>query len=256
MVAGASGTRSEFNGDFAWSDYVVQKGYAYASQNKGVLNLRIASLASATPPNDARLPAQSRLEDLGQLLRQRPGSALRPLARSSWARPPDWRGAGVEARYGRAPRFTYAVGTSNGGYQVRRAVELFPDLFDGGVDWEGTEVDRARSEPADRPAARDPQLHRTTRPPASTRTARRRRTSAAAGYPPDLVAATTSRCGPLLGASSGRSPSASGRSASTRPTTLTVRGPGTYNYYARLSAVGRRRAGGELRDHRATSSAR
>src|SRR6185503_4358598 len=41
VVAGASGTRSEFNGDFAWSDYVVQKGYAYASQNKGVLNLRL-----------------------------------------------------------------------------------------------------------------------------------------------------------------------------------------------------------------------
>ena len=39
VVAGASGTRSEFNRDFAWSDYVVQKGYAYASQNKGVLNL-------------------------------------------------------------------------------------------------------------------------------------------------------------------------------------------------------------------------
>ena len=35
------GTRSEFNGDFAWSDYVLQKGYAYASQNKGVLNLRV-----------------------------------------------------------------------------------------------------------------------------------------------------------------------------------------------------------------------
>ena len=39
VVAGASGTRSEFNGDFAWSDYVVQKGYAYVSQNKGILNL-------------------------------------------------------------------------------------------------------------------------------------------------------------------------------------------------------------------------
>ncbi|HME91249.1 MAG TPA: hypothetical protein VKE49_07485, partial [Myxococcaceae bacterium] len=42
VVAGASGTRSEFNGDFAWSDFVVQKGYAYASQNKGVLNLYIS----------------------------------------------------------------------------------------------------------------------------------------------------------------------------------------------------------------------
>ena len=45
VVAGASGTRSEFNGDFAWSDYVLQKGYAYASQNKGVLNLQFSTAA-------------------------------------------------------------------------------------------------------------------------------------------------------------------------------------------------------------------
>jgi hypothetical protein len=43
VVAGASGTRSEFNGDFAWSDYVVQKGYAYASQNKGTLNFQLTT---------------------------------------------------------------------------------------------------------------------------------------------------------------------------------------------------------------------
>ena len=41
VVAGASGTRSEFNGDFAWSDFVLQKGFAYASQNKGVLNAQL-----------------------------------------------------------------------------------------------------------------------------------------------------------------------------------------------------------------------
>src|SRR5438552_18669205 len=52
VVAGASGTRSEFNGDFAWSDYVVQKSYAYASQNKGVLNLFVVTANSATPPAD------------------------------------------------------------------------------------------------------------------------------------------------------------------------------------------------------------
>ncbi len=39
VVAGAPGTRSEFSSDFAWSDYVVQKGYAYVSQNKGSLIL-------------------------------------------------------------------------------------------------------------------------------------------------------------------------------------------------------------------------
>src|SRR5216110_3384385 len=52
VVAGASGTRSEHNGDFAWSDFVVQRGYAYASQNKGVLNLFVVSLTSVTPPAD------------------------------------------------------------------------------------------------------------------------------------------------------------------------------------------------------------
>src|SRR6266481_3607452 len=63
VVAGASGTRSEFNGDFAWSDYVLQKGYAYASQNKGVLNLKITSLSSPTPPtaNSCRLNPSSQI---------------------------------------------------------------------------------------------------------------------------------------------------------------------------------------------------
>src|SRR3989441_3644859 len=56
VVAGASGTRSEFNGDFAWSDYVVQKGYAYASQNKGVMNLR---LTTAADPLGCRLNPSS-----------------------------------------------------------------------------------------------------------------------------------------------------------------------------------------------------
>src|SRR6266568_6214757 len=59
VMAGASGTRSEYNGDFAWSDYVLQKGYAYASQNKGVLNLKIVNIGSPTPP--ANDPAPCRL---------------------------------------------------------------------------------------------------------------------------------------------------------------------------------------------------
>src|SRR5258708_7237920 len=138
VVAGASGTRSEFNGDFAWSDYVVQQGYAYASQNKGVLNLQVTSLTGAGGPSDCRLNPASPVyvhfydDDPGQqFTRWRHYMvAAAKLARQ-----------GAEARYGHPPRFTYAVGTSNGGYQVRRAIETAPELFDGGVDWEGTFVD-------------------------------------------------------------------------------------------------------------------
>ena len=135
VVAGASGTRSEFNGDFAWSDYVVQQGYAYASQNKGVLNLK---LSDAADPLACRLnPASPTYvhffdNDPGQeFTRWRDFMVLASKLAHR----------GAAANYGKAPRYTYAVGTSNGAYQVRRAVETAPEWFDGGVDWEGTFVD-------------------------------------------------------------------------------------------------------------------
>ena len=45
VVAGAPSQRSEFTNDYGWSDYVVQKGYAFASQNKGVLNFYVTTSA-------------------------------------------------------------------------------------------------------------------------------------------------------------------------------------------------------------------
>src|SRR5256885_9389109 len=140
VVAGASGTRSEFNGDFAWSDYVLQKGYAYASQNKGVLNLAIVSLASPTPPD----ATSCRLNPASQIwVRFFDDDPAKPFTQWTQYMLEDARLArpAVHANYHRQPRFTYAVGTSNGGYQVRRAVEEAPELFDGGVDWEGTFID-------------------------------------------------------------------------------------------------------------------
>src|SRR6267378_3603160 len=142
VVAGASGTRSEFNGDFAWNDYVVQQGYAYASQNKGVLNLFIVSLGSATPPPD---PLACRLNPAsGVWVHFYDNDPAQPFTR--WTeymiKAAQLARDGVKAGYGQPPRHTYAVGTSNGGYQVRRAIESAPQLFDGGVDWEGTFVDQ------------------------------------------------------------------------------------------------------------------
>jgi hypothetical protein len=186
VVAGPSGTRSEFNGDFAWSDYVVQKGYAYASQNKGMLNLQ---LTTADDPLVCRLnPGPG----AGLLLRYFVNEAGQSYTR--WqefiVRAAKVARVGVKAHYGHWPRHTYAVGTSNGGYQVRRAVETAPELFDGGVDWEGTYVDE-----------RDPNIL-TDLPPtvlnwpdyvasgySANSTAAKN--IMAAGYPPDIVNSTT-----------------------------------------------------------------
>jgi hypothetical protein len=140
VVAGSSGTRSEFNGDFAWSDYVVQKGYAYVSQNKGILNFRVASFNSPTPPNPlaCRLnPASSIWVDFYANDPATPFTRWTPFMIEATRI-----GANaISVYYGSRPRRTYAVGTSNGGYQVRRALETAPQLYDGGIDWEGTYVD-------------------------------------------------------------------------------------------------------------------
>jgi hypothetical protein len=228
VVAGASGTRSEFNGDFAWSDYVVQKGYAYASQNKGVLNLYL------TTPTD---PLACRLNPLStQWVHFYDNDPGQPFTR--------WREFILEAarlarealkhHYGRLPRFTYAVGTSNGGYQVRRALETAPDLFDGGVDWEGTFVD---------PAAQNLLTHlpaailnfpdyAASGFDANSTAAKNIR---AAGYPPDLVSGATSLWG--LNWAQYWEVTQCQWQKRLDPTYDTYgSGTGTYNYVARLSA--------------------
>jgi hypothetical protein len=135
VVAGASGTRSEFNGDFAWSDYVLQQGYAYVSQNKGVLNFHTTTAAD---PLGCRLNPSSAVyvhfydNDPGQPFTRWTDFMIEATRIGKNA---------VTANYGQSPSRTYAVGTSNGGYQVRRALEAAPELFDGGVDWEGTYID-------------------------------------------------------------------------------------------------------------------
>jgi len=232
VVAGASGTRSEFNGDFAWSDYVVQEGYAYASQNKGVLNLKLTTSAD---PLGCRLNPASGVyvhfydNDPGQqFTRWRHYMiAAAKLARQ-----------GVQAHYGNQPRYTYAVGTSNGGYQVRRAIETAPELFDGGVDWEGTFVDAGGPNLlTDLPAAvlNFPDYVSSAYNASSTAAKNIR----AAGYPPDLTIPTTSGVAASLWGN---------YSASFWEVTLCQwqkrldptydtygAGTGTYNYVARLS---------------------
>ena len=195
VVAGASGTRSENNGDFAWSDYVVQKGYAYASQNKGVLNLSIVSLASPTQP--ASDPLACRLNPASQVwvhfFDDDPAKSF-----TQWTQYMIESGRlaqrATRANYHRGPRRTYAVGTSNGAYQVRRAIEEAPEVFDGGVDWEGTFIDpRGPNLLLDLPPAiaNFPAYAASGFDPNSLAA----RNIVAAGYPPDLVSGTTSLWG-------------------------------------------------------------
>ena len=185
VVAGASGTRSEFNGDFAWSDYVVQKGYAYVSQNKGVLNLQ---LSTAADPLACRLNPVSPV--FVHFYDNDPAEVFSRWNQAMQAAAVIGREA-LRFRYGRFPARTYAVGTSNGGYQVRRAVETAPELFDGGVDWEGTYADPTRGNIlASLPPAllNYPDYVASGFNPASTAA----KNILAAGYPPDIVAGTNS----------------------------------------------------------------
>jgi len=229
VVAGASGTRSEFNGDFSWSDYVVQKGYAYASQNKGVLNLQ---LSTAADPLGCRLnPASTTYVNFYD------NGPDQPFARwtAYMVKAAQLARQGVASNYGRTPRFTYAVGTSNGGYQVRRAMETAPELFDGGVDWEGTFVDEhAPNLLTDLPAAilNYADYAASGLNPDSTAA----RNIRAAGYPPDIVASPTSTLWTNYWGAFWEVTQCQWQKR-LDPTYDTYNaGPGNYNYVARLSA--------------------
>ena len=229
VVAGASGTRSEFNGDFAWSDYVVQKGYAYASQNKGIYNFQFSA---ATDPLACRLNPASPL-----YVRFYDNEDRQPFTR--WTEFMIQAGKlardGVKAAYGPPPRYTYAVGTSNGGYQVRRAIEQAPHVFDGGVDWEGTFVD-----------AHAPNLL-TDLPPAilnypdyfasgSNASSTAAKNIRAAGYPPDVTSDTGATTLWANNWASFWEVTQCQWQKRMDPTYNTyVSGTGTYNYVSRLS---------------------
>src|SRR5256884_1728139 len=227
VIAGASGTRSEFNGDFAWSDYVVQQGYAYASQNKGVLNLQ---LSTAADPLACRLNPASSL-----FVRFYDNEEGQPFTRWTqfMVKAGQLAREGAKAGYGQPPRYTYAVGTSNGGYQVRRAVELAPDRFDGGVDWEGTFVEEhAPNLLTDLPPAilNFPDYASSGFNSAGTAASNIR----GAGYPPDIVSGTVSLWG-LYNAQFWEVTQCQWQKRLDPTYDTYGSGTGTYNYVSRLS---------------------
>jgi hypothetical protein len=113
VVAGAPGTRKQYSSDFLISDFVLAQGFAYAATDKGN-NSNDFSL-DGERPGDAVAEWHERVTQLAVAAKD----ALRE-------------------RYGHRPDHTYMAGISNGGYLVRWQLENRPDLYDGGVDWEGT----------------------------------------------------------------------------------------------------------------------
>ncbi len=151
VCCGTPATRSEFANDLIWSDFLLARGYAVASSNKGIeQNVVIEPLAAMTEshavypvPFDTggsettrrgyrfgmlgarRVPIERWNDDFASLV----GFSQRLLAERHRAR----------------PRRTFVVGLSNGGAQVRTILERYPDSVDGGVDWSGVFWDPERS---------------------------------------------------------------------------------------------------------------
>ena len=113
VITGAPGIREQYANDFIISDWVLAKGYAFASTDKG--NTGVSFYDDGSAPGGSVLEWHRRVE---QLTRNTKAAAKR--------------------YYGEAPRRTYITGISNGGYLTRYALENTPGLYDGGVDWEGT----------------------------------------------------------------------------------------------------------------------
>ncbi|MGP3927405.1 alpha/beta hydrolase family protein [Streptomyces sp. 8N616] len=112
VVTGAPGTRKQYSLDPLISDWVLAKGYAFASTDKG--NSGPDFSTDGDRPGDAIAEWHRRTTQLARAAR-----------------------AVAEQTYGHAPRRTYMTGISNGGYLTRWQLENYPELYDGGVDWEG-----------------------------------------------------------------------------------------------------------------------
>jgi hypothetical protein len=113
VVTGAPGVRGQYANDFIIGDWVLSKGYAFASTDKG--NTGAAFYRDGSSPGGSIREWHRRVTELTR--------ATKRVVRQA---------------YGAQPDRTYMAGISNGGYLTRWQLENNPQLFDGGLDWEGT----------------------------------------------------------------------------------------------------------------------
>ena len=115
VITGAPGVRKQYAPDYILSDWMLSQGYAYASTDKGNTGTSFYENGSRSAPGQAVREWHDRVAQLTVAAKQV-----------------------VSQRYGSRPARTWMTGISNGGYLTRWQLENRPELYDGGVDWEGT----------------------------------------------------------------------------------------------------------------------
>jgi len=135
IVAGTPAQRSEFACDRLFADSLLARGYAYVSSNKGEgdgavvlepgrrITIGGAEIPRLVLPNGYGLSFWFHAP--GHLIERWRDDFIAITERARDA---------LVAAHGRAPEATYALGLSNGGYEVRRAIET-SDLYDGALTW-------------------------------------------------------------------------------------------------------------------------
>jgi hypothetical protein len=115
VITGAPGVRKQYATDYILSDWLVAQGYAYAATDKGNTGTSFFKNGSRSAPGQAVREWHDRVSELAVAAKEV-----------------------VAQRYGDRPEQTWMTGISNGGYLTRWQLENRPELYDGGVDWEGT----------------------------------------------------------------------------------------------------------------------
>ena len=135
VAAGTPAVRSEFANDRIWSDPLLARGYAYVCGNKSQGDSAVLLEGSARlEVGGAIMPRYVTPDGLRvSFWHHAPGNTWERWMREFFEMTQLAQEL-VAVVHGRLPELTYAVGLSNGGNQVRHALEK-SDLYAGGIAW-------------------------------------------------------------------------------------------------------------------------